>query len=83
MVEEWRRERELVTWGETGVEDVQEFKPWHFSLTTVYSFLTSVIKSSYTITGIEIVINLKEKLFFGLKLWLPGNECTKWGWGPK
>ena len=76
QVVEWGRERELVTWGERGV-DVQEFKSWHFSLSTVYSFLTSVIKSSYTITGIKIVINLKEKLFFGLKLWLLG---PKWGW---
>lgn len=83
MVEEQGRERDLEGWREKGLEDVKEFKPWHFSLTTVYSFLTSIIKSSYTVNGKEIVINLKEKLFFGLKLWLPGNEQTKRGWGPK
>lgn len=82
VMEEWGRERDLERW-ERVLEDVKEFKPWHFSLTTVYSFLTSIVKSSYTINGIESVINFKEKLFFGLKLWIPGNEHTKCGWDPK
>lgn len=52
------KERDAKRRGEEALEDFKEFRPWHFLLTRVYGFLTSIIKSSYTINGIEIVITL-------------------------